>query len=43
MSHDAPTAVIGLAHGSRHPGVSGSIDALMSATGRLIGAPARAA
>jgi sirohydrochlorin cobaltochelatase len=36
-------AIIGLAHGSRHPGVGGAIDALMSATADLVGWPARAA
>lgn len=36
-------AIIGLAHGSRHPGVRGPIDALMSATAELAGVPARAA
>jgi sirohydrochlorin ferrochelatase len=38
-----PTAIIGLAHGSRHPGVSGPIDELMERTSSLIGLPARAA
>ncbi|GAA3616704.1 sirohydrochlorin chelatase [Microlunatus ginsengisoli] len=37
------TAIVGLAHGSRHPGVRGPIDDLMAATAELAGAPARAA
>jgi sirohydrochlorin ferrochelatase len=36
-----PTALIGLAHGSRHPGVRGPIEALMTAAGELLGVPAR--
>jgi sirohydrochlorin ferrochelatase len=39
----APTALIGLAHGSRHPGVRGPIEALMTAAGELLGVPATAA
>jgi sirohydrochlorin ferrochelatase len=35
--------IIGLAHGSRHPGVRGPIDALMAAASELTGVPARAA
>jgi len=35
--------VIGLAHGSRHPGVSPSLDELMAAVGERCGAVARAA
>lgn len=38
-----PTAVIGLAHGSRHPGVQGPIAELMAAASGLTGAPARTA
>jgi len=38
-----PTALIGLAHGSRHPGVRGPIEALMSAAGDLLEIPARSA
>lgn len=43
MTAGAQTAIIGLAHGSRHPGVRGPIDALMTATSELVGLPARAA
>lgn len=39
----SPTALIGLAHGSRHPGVRGPIEALMNAAGDLLGVPARSA
>src|SRR5215212_5655735 len=35
--------VIGLAHGSRHPGVRSALDELMGAVGDRCGAPARAA
>jgi len=35
--------VIGLAHGSRHPGVVGSLAAVMRAVAEVTGAPARAA
>src|SRR5215218_3236085 len=35
--------VIGLAHGSRHPGAGGALDELMGAVGDRCGAPARAA
>lgn len=37
------TALIGLAHGSRHPGVTGPIEELMSMASKLTGAPGCAA
>lgn len=41
MAADIP--LIGLAHGSRHPGVAGSIDEVMGTTGRLGSVPTAAA
>jgi sirohydrochlorin cobaltochelatase len=41
VSADVP--LIGLAHGSRHPGVTGSVDALMAAVARRGGMPTAAA
>ena len=41
MAADIP--LIGLAHGSRHPGVAASIDELMATTGRLGSVPTAAA
>ncbi len=38
-----PTALIGLAHGSRHSGVRGPVDALMASTSAILGVPARSA
>src|SRR5690242_5512311 len=38
-----PTAIIGLAHGSRHPGVTGPIEKLMARVSTLGRLPARAA
>ena len=35
--------LIGLAHGSRHPGVGPTIEALVAAAGTMVGVPARAA
>ena len=42
-SRPSDLPVIGLAHGSRHPGVAPAVDELMSAVGDRCGAPARAA
>jgi len=42
-TYDGPVAVIGLAHGSRHPRAGQAIAELMRAVGELTGGPARVA